>query len=80
MDTHEVDQHATHQTPRQVMSITQLRAHPLRMLVVSGTPAAFAATGLLHLLAWPSGSNAGIYTGSAATPRCGSPSTSSSFC
>jgi hypothetical protein len=26
------------------------------MLVVFGTPVAFATTGLLHLVAWPSGS------------------------
>jgi hypothetical protein len=32
MAKHEVDQHAPHQAPHQVMSITQLRAHPLRML------------------------------------------------
>ena len=62
MDTHEIDQHAPHQTPRQVMSITQLRAHPLRMLVVFGTPVAFATTGFLHLLAWPSGSDTEIHT------------------
>lgn len=46
MATHEVDQHAAHQA----MSITKLRAHPLRMLVVFGTPIAFATTGLLHLV------------------------------
>src|SRR6266508_4873930 len=46
----------TRQGPHQVMSITQLRAHPPRMLVVFGTPVAFATTGLVHLVAWPSGS------------------------
>jgi hypothetical protein len=43
------------------MRITQLRAHPLRMLVVFGTPVAFATTGLLHLVPWPSGSDIEIY-------------------
>jgi hypothetical protein len=58
MYTHEVDQHA----PHQVMRITELRAHPLRMLVVFGTPIAFATTGFLHEVAWPSGSAIEIYT------------------
>jgi hypothetical protein len=53
MNQHEVDQH----TPHQAMSISQPRAHPLRMLVVF----AFATTGLLHLVAWPSGSEIEIY-------------------
>ena len=57
MDQHEVDQH----TPHQVMRITQLRAQPLRMLVVFGTPVAFATTGLLHLVPWPSGSDIETY-------------------
>src|SRR5215468_5581558 len=58
MHTHEVDQHA----PHQVMRITELRAHPLRMLVVFGAPLAFATTGFLHEVAWPSGSVIEIYT------------------
>jgi len=62
MDTHEVDRHAPHQTPHEVMSITGLRAHPLRMLVVFGTPVAFATTGFLHLVPWPAGSAIEIYT------------------
>ena len=56
MNTREVDQHLPHQAPREVAGITGLRAHPLRMLVVFGTPVAFAATGLLQLLGlvpWP---------------------------
>src|SRR5215468_10186010 len=62
MHTHEVDQHAPHQTPHEVMSITGLRAHPLRMLVVFGTPVAFATTGFLHLVPWPAGSEIEAYT------------------
>jgi len=62
MHTHEVDQHAPHQTPHEVMSITGLRAHPLRMLVVFGTPVAFATTGFLHLVPWPAGSAIEAYT------------------
>jgi len=56
MDTHEVNQHVPHQAPHEIISITGLRAHPLRMLVVFGTPVAFAATGLLQLFGlvpWP---------------------------
>jgi len=62
MDTHEVDQQAPHHTPHEVMSITGLRAHPLRMLVVFGTPVAFATTGFLHLVPWPAGSDIEAYT------------------
>src|SRR5215472_18024423 len=62
MHTHEVDQHAPHPTPHEVMSITGLRAHPLRMLVVFGTPVAFATTGFLHLVPWPAGSAIEAYT------------------
>lgn len=62
MDKQEVDQHAPHQAPHRVASITKLRAHPLRMLVVFGTPIAFATTGFLHLVPWPSGSEVDIYT------------------
>jgi hypothetical protein len=58
MDTRQVDQY----TPDQVMGITGLRAHPLRMLVVFGTPVAFAITGFLHLVPWPTGTEAEIYT------------------
>jgi len=66
MDTHYVDQHTTHEAPHHaqhgVMTVTQLRSHPLRMLVVFGTPVAFATTGLLHLVPWPVGSELEIYT------------------
>jgi hypothetical protein len=62
MDTHEVDQHPPHQAPHDVTGISGLRAHPLRMLVVFGTPVAFATTGFLHLVPWPAGSDVEIYT------------------
>jgi len=62
MDTHEVDQHAPHQAPHEVTGISGLRAHPLRMLLVFGTPVAFATTGFLHLVPWPVGSDVEIYT------------------
>src|SRR5215510_13715442 len=58
MDTYEVDR----QAPQHTTSINQLRAHPLRMLVVFGTPVAFATTGFLHLVPWPSGSELEVYT------------------
>jgi hypothetical protein len=58
MDTRQVDQY----TPDQVMGIGELRAHPLRMLVVFGTPVAFATTGFLHLVPWPAGSAIEAYT------------------
>ena len=35
----------------QVMGITDLRAHPGRILIVFGAPIAFAVTGFLHLVA-----------------------------
>jgi len=60
MDTHEIDQ----QAPHQVMRIAELRVHLPRMLVVLGTPVAFAVTGLLELLGlvpWPR-SEIDIYT------------------
>jgi hypothetical protein len=44
-----------------VMGITELRAHPGRMLVVFGTPIAFAITGFLHLV--PKTDAPDIYTG-----------------
>src|SRR5215831_21418281 len=58
MDTRQVDQY----TPDQVIGISGLRAHPLRMLVVFGTPVAFAITGFLHLVPWPAGTDVEIYT------------------
>jgi hypothetical protein len=58
MDIYEVDL----QAPHHATSISQLRAHPLRMLVVFGTPVAFATTGFLHLVPWPSGSELEVYT------------------
>jgi len=45
----------------QVMGITELRAHPVRMLVVCGAPIVFAVTGFLHLV--PDAGAADIYTG-----------------
>src|SRR5215831_19641673 len=60
MHKHGVDR----QAPHQVMRIAGLRAHPLRMVVVFGTPVAFAATGLLQLFGlfpWPRSAIA-IYT------------------
>ena len=45
----------------QVMGITELRAHPGRILVVFGTPIAFAITGFLHLV--PETDAPNIYTG-----------------
>jgi hypothetical protein len=45
----------------QVMGITDLRAHPGRILVVFGTPIAFAITGFLHLV--PEADAPDIYTG-----------------
>jgi hypothetical protein len=44
----------------QIMSITELRTHPVRMLVVFGTPLTFAITGFLHLV--PGGGAPDIYT------------------
>jgi len=58
MDTYEADLRA----PQHTTSIIQLRTHPLRMLVVFGTPVAFAITGFLHLVPWPSGSELEVYT------------------
>jgi cytochrome bd-type quinol oxidase subunit 2 len=43
------------------MGITELRAHPGRILVVFGTPIAFAITGFLHLV--PETDAPNIYTG-----------------
>jgi len=48
MDTREVDRQAA----QHATTISQLRSHPLRMLVVFGTPIAFATTGFLHLVPW----------------------------
>jgi hypothetical protein len=45
----------------QVMGITDLRAHPGRILIVFGAPIAFAITGLLHLVA--DGDVPDIYSG-----------------
>jgi len=66
MDTQDLDQHAppdaAHGAQQADMRITQLRSHPLRMLVVFATPVAFATTGFLHLVPWPVGSEVEIYT------------------
>ena len=43
------------------MGIAELRAHPGRILIVFGTPIAFAITGFLHLVA--DGDVADIYSG-----------------
>ena len=43
------------------MGITELRAHPGRILIVFGTPIAFAITGFLHLVA--DADAADIYSG-----------------
>ena len=43
------------------MGITKLRAHPERILIVFGTPIAFAITGCLHLVA--DGDVPDIYSG-----------------
>jgi hypothetical protein len=43
------------------MGITELRAHPGRILVMFGTPLAFAITGFLHLV--PAGDAPDSYTG-----------------
>ena len=45
----------------QVMGIAELRAHPGRILIVFGTPIAFAITGFLHLVA--DGDVPDIYSG-----------------
>jgi hypothetical protein len=45
----------------QVMRVTDLRAHPGRILIVFGAPIAFAITGFLHLVA--DGDAPDIYTG-----------------
>ena len=76
MDRQKVDQRA----PHQVMRITQLRDHPVRMLVVFGTPLVFATTGFLHLLAGHPAPKPRSTPSCATMPRCGSPSTSSTWC